>query len=44
MSTLLPCNRRSFLVWGLGVSFLLVLRQGLAAETAVVHLRIDGMT
>lgn len=37
-------DRRTFLTWGLGASFLLALRQAHASETAVASLQIDGMT
>ncbi|MCZ7625234.1 MAG: hypothetical protein M5R38_04825 [Candidatus Methylomirabilis sp.] len=37
-------DRRTFLFWGMGASLLLLLREATASETAVVRLRIDGMT
>jgi hypothetical protein len=44
MNTRFQCDRRIFLAWGLGASLVLALRQGMASETAVASLRIDGMT
>ncbi|MCZ7625250.1 MAG: hypothetical protein M5R38_04920 [Candidatus Methylomirabilis sp.] len=44
MKTTREYDRRTFLAWGFGASLLLALGRGVASETAVVHLRIDGMT
>lgn len=44
MKTRFPCDRRTFLLWGISASLLLPFRQAVASETAVAFLRIDGMT
>ncbi len=44
MNARCQCDRRTFLIWGIRASLLLPLGQAVASETAVAHLRIDGMT
>lgn len=44
MKARFPCDRRTFLIWGIQASLLLPFRQAVASESAVAFLRIDGMT